>query len=202
LKFIWIFSGRNRLKINISHILNPNLTKSWNPAHQDLSNNTKGTFQFLRNFQLQWRNHSIFTNFFAPQVQVSWNQSPCTHPLIIESFPKTPRTQSEASWFSESHNYKTEQSKLPSFIDKCVMGQQGRSVVGKTISCWKCVNSCDNMCVWQLLIVQYGGCVQPCSSKLQQQLRWSTLKTKGQCFFFLWWILPFFRTWKLRFWCI
>jgi hypothetical protein len=25
--FIWIFSGRNHLKINISHILNPNLTK-------------------------------------------------------------------------------------------------------------------------------------------------------------------------------
>jgi hypothetical protein len=25
--FIWIFSGRNQLKINISHILNPNLTK-------------------------------------------------------------------------------------------------------------------------------------------------------------------------------
>jgi hypothetical protein len=28
-------------------------------------------------------------------------------PLLIESFQKTPRTQSEASWFSESHNYKT-----------------------------------------------------------------------------------------------
>jgi hypothetical protein len=27
LEFIWIFSGRNHLKINISHILNPNLTK-------------------------------------------------------------------------------------------------------------------------------------------------------------------------------
>jgi hypothetical protein len=41
-----IFSCRNHLKINISHILNPNLTKSisLNPTHQDLSNNTKGTF--------------------------------------------------------------------------------------------------------------------------------------------------------------
>jgi hypothetical protein len=41
-------------KINISHILNPNLNKEipLNRAHQDLSyNNTKGTFQFLRNFQ-------------------------------------------------------------------------------------------------------------------------------------------------------
>jgi hypothetical protein len=37
------------LKINISHILNPNLTNCipLNPAHQDLSNNTKAMFQFL-----------------------------------------------------------------------------------------------------------------------------------------------------------
>jgi hypothetical protein len=28
-------------------------------------------------------------------------------PLLIESFQKTPRTRSEASWFHESHNYKT-----------------------------------------------------------------------------------------------
>jgi hypothetical protein len=27
LEFIWIFSCRNHLKINISHILNPNLIK-------------------------------------------------------------------------------------------------------------------------------------------------------------------------------
>ncbi len=45
-------AGKNHLKINISHILNPNLTKwiPFNPAHQDLSNNMKGTFQFLWNF--------------------------------------------------------------------------------------------------------------------------------------------------------
>jgi hypothetical protein len=45
------FSHRNYLNINISHILNPNLTKQipLNPAHQDLSNSTKGTFQYLRN---------------------------------------------------------------------------------------------------------------------------------------------------------
>jgi hypothetical protein len=36
--------------------LNPNLTKSipLNPSHQDLSKNTKGTFQLLRNFQLSF----------------------------------------------------------------------------------------------------------------------------------------------------
>jgi hypothetical protein len=34
-------------------------------------------------------------------------------PLLVESFQNTPRTQSEASQFSVSGNYKT---KLPSFI--------------------------------------------------------------------------------------
>jgi hypothetical protein len=29
-------------------------TKPLNPAHQNLSNNTKDTFQFLQNFQLQF----------------------------------------------------------------------------------------------------------------------------------------------------
>jgi hypothetical protein len=27
LEFIWIFTGKNHFKINIPHILNPNLTK-------------------------------------------------------------------------------------------------------------------------------------------------------------------------------
>jgi len=40
-------------------------------------------------------------------------------PLLVESFPKSPRTRSEASQFSGSHNYKTKQNKLPSFIDRC-----------------------------------------------------------------------------------
>jgi len=64
-------------------------------AHQDLSNNTKGTFQFLRNFQL--RLNLIFSEeiiqysrTFALQVQMSWNQAHA--PLLVESFPKTPRT--------------------------------------------------------------------------------------------------------------
>jgi hypothetical protein len=33
-------------------------------------------------------------------------------PLLVKSFPKTPRTQSEASQFFESHNYKTKQTTL------------------------------------------------------------------------------------------
>jgi len=64
------------LKTNISHILNPNLTKKipLNPAHQDLSKNTEGIFQFLRNFQLQFNlifSEEIiqYSGTFAPQVQ-------------------------------------------------------------------------------------------------------------------------------------
>jgi hypothetical protein len=44
-----------------------------------------------------------------------WNQALAL--LIIESFPKTPRTRSEESWFGGSHIYKTKQNKtnyLPS----------------------------------------------------------------------------------------
>jgi hypothetical protein len=79
LGFILIFSWKNHLKINISHILNPNLSK-WIPlipAHQDLSNNTKGTFQFVWNFQ--WKNHSIFKNFDTASIKVM-EPSPCTSP--------------------------------------------------------------------------------------------------------------------------
>ncbi len=51
---------------------------------------------------------------FAPQVQMSWNQAHA--PLLLESFPKRPRMQSEASQFGGSHKYK--QNKLLSFIDR------------------------------------------------------------------------------------
>jgi len=81
--------------------------------HQDLSNNTKGTFQFLRNFQLQLNlifSEEIiqYSRTFAPQVQTSWKQAHA--PLVVESLPKTPRTQSEAYSFGGSHNYKTKQT--------------------------------------------------------------------------------------------
>jgi hypothetical protein len=46
------FQQQKSFKMNIPYILNPNLAKliPLNPAHQDLSNNTKGTFQLLCNF--------------------------------------------------------------------------------------------------------------------------------------------------------
>jgi hypothetical protein len=114
-EFIWIFSSRNHLKIHISHILNPNLSKETllNPAHQDLSNNIKGTIQFLQNFQLRFnlifsKEIIQYSRTFALQVQTPWNQAHA--PLLIESFPKTTITQSEASRFSGSHNYETKQT--------------------------------------------------------------------------------------------
>jgi len=86
---------------------------------QDLFNNTKGTFQFLQNFQLWFNlifNEKIiqYSRTFALQIQTSWNQAHA--PLLVENFPKTPRTWSEASWFDGSHNYKTKQKKLPFLI--------------------------------------------------------------------------------------
>jgi hypothetical protein len=83
------------------------------PRHQDLSKNTKGTFQFLRNFQLLFNlifSEEIiqYSRTFALQVQKSWNQAHA--PLLAESFPKTPRSRSEASQFGGSHKYKTKQT--------------------------------------------------------------------------------------------
>jgi hypothetical protein len=96
--------------------LNPNLTKSipLNPAHQDLSKNTKGTFQFLRNFQLSFNlifSEEIiqYSRTFALQVQTSWNEADA--PLPLKSYPKRPRTQYEASWFAGSHKHKTNKQK-------------------------------------------------------------------------------------------
>jgi hypothetical protein len=84
-----------------------------NPPHQDLSNDIKVTFQLLQNFQLRFnlvfsKEIIQYSRTFAPQVQTPWNQAHA--PLLVESLPKTTRTQSEASWFSGSHNYKTKQT--------------------------------------------------------------------------------------------
>jgi hypothetical protein len=51
----------------------------------------------------------------APQVQTPWNQQ-AHAPLLVESFPTTSQTQSEASWFGGSHNYKTKQTKQTNYL--------------------------------------------------------------------------------------
>ncbi len=108
---------KNHLKINISHILNPNLTKinSIKSCSSRSFPNTKGTFQFLWNFQLGFNlifSEEIiqYSRTFAPQVQTPQNQAHA--PLLLESFPKRPRrTRSETSPFNGSHRYKTKQTK-------------------------------------------------------------------------------------------
>ncbi len=98
---------------------------SLNPAHQDLSINTKGTFQFLWNVQLQFNiifSEKIiqYSKTFASPVQTPWNQA--NTPLLLKSFPKRPRTQSEASWFGGSRKYKQNKTnKLPSLIHRYVV---------------------------------------------------------------------------------
>jgi hypothetical protein len=51
-----------------------------------------------------------------------WNQAHAPLLLLLESFPKRPRTQSEAFQFGGSHKYKqnkpNKSNKLPSFIDR------------------------------------------------------------------------------------
>jgi len=54
-----------------------------------------------------------YSRTFAWQFLMSWNQAHA--PLLTETFPKTPRTQSEASRLSGSHNYETKQT---TFITK------------------------------------------------------------------------------------
>jgi hypothetical protein len=120
LKFIWIFR-RNHLKVNISHILNPNLTK-WiplNTAHQDLSNNTKDTFHFLQKFQL-WFNLIFSEKTFNIQELLHYkSKHPGTRPMHPSSSRAFQRHQEHyLKHPSLVDLISTNQNKLPSFIDK------------------------------------------------------------------------------------
>jgi hypothetical protein len=98
---------------------------SLNPPHQDLSNNTKGTFQFLWNFQL--RCNLIFSEKI---IQYSSRTFCSASPNIMEPSPGTPSSSWRAfqrhqehdlehpSMYYGSHNYKTKQTTcLHSYID-------------------------------------------------------------------------------------
>jgi hypothetical protein len=115
---IWIFNDKNHLKINISPILSPQLTKHIpsNLAPQDLSNNTKGTSQFLWNFQImiyfniQSKNHSIIQEPLHHKSK--HDETKLMHPSLSKIFPKIPIKWSETPpvwWISWLH-YKTEQT--------------------------------------------------------------------------------------------
>ncbi len=101
---------------------------SLNATHQDLSNNTDGTSQFLRNFEVGFNlifSEKIiqYSGTFAPQVQTSWNQAHA--PLLDESFPKTSRTRSEHP--SSVDLITTKQNRPPSFTDRCAGPHIGHS---------------------------------------------------------------------------
>jgi hypothetical protein len=75
--------------------------------------------QFLQNFQLQFNlNFSEeiiqYSRTFAREVQMPLNQAHA--PLLIKSFPKTPRMRSEACRFSGSRKYK--QNKQTTFLHR------------------------------------------------------------------------------------
>jgi hypothetical protein len=73
-----------------------------NSINQDLSNNTKGTFQFLQNSQLQF-------NFNIQELLYHKSKHHGTKPMHPSSSRAFQRHQEHvlASGFSRSHNYKT-----------------------------------------------------------------------------------------------
>ncbi len=121
-EFIWIFSSRNH-QLKIKYLPHSEIQILPNKFHEILllkifSRNTKGTFQFVqKNFDYDlFSFHFIFSEeiiqysrTFALPVQKSWNQAHA--PLLIESFPMTPRTRTWSipiRW--TPHNYKTKQT--------------------------------------------------------------------------------------------
>jgi len=91
---------------------------SINPAHRGPSKNTKGTFQFLQNFQLQFNlifSEEIiqYSKTSTPQVQTPWNQADA--PLLLKRDQECNLQQpSEATQFGGSHKYKQNKiNKLP-----------------------------------------------------------------------------------------
>jgi hypothetical protein len=85
------------------------------PTTPKAHSNSSEIFSQLRINLISSEDIIQYARTFAPQVQKLWNQA---HAFLVESFPKTPRTRPEASWLSGSHNYKTKQNKIPSFMDR------------------------------------------------------------------------------------
>jgi hypothetical protein len=128
-----------------------------NPAHQDLSNNNKGTFQLLRNFQL-W-----FNLIFSEEItQYSRTSPPQAHaPLLVESIPRRPRTRSEASRFGGSHKL---QKKLPPFKNRfamvvigCLLSHSFRTVILAWISIFVIFAVCSQQ-PWTSHVCHFDSC--------------------------------------------
>jgi len=86
----------------------------WNQGHNDTRKVVKFEIHILKKIKLtsNYRRPQVvniqYSRTFATQVQMPWNQAHA--PLLLESFPKRPRTRSEASWFPGCHQYKTKQT--------------------------------------------------------------------------------------------
>jgi hypothetical protein len=139
------------LKISVAEIIFKSISHTFwiqilpnkfhkNPAHQDLSINTKrqvpilSKFSATISFNFQWKYHSIFKNFFTGS------------PNAIK--PKPMHPSSRAFKRHQEHNMKhlslmdlitTMQNKLPSFIDRFLTLQW-------KIGCWKI--KVDFMFMW------------------------------------------------------
>jgi hypothetical protein len=57
-------------------------------------------FPAMIEFNFQWRNHSIFKNFYTTSANAI---KPSHAPFLLKSFPKRRRMPSEASRFGGSH---------------------------------------------------------------------------------------------------
>jgi hypothetical protein len=116
-------ASRNHVKIIISHILNPNLTKQipLSPAHQDLSNNTKVRFQFLQNFQLRFDLISVKKSFNIQELLHSKSKRHRTkpmHPSLSRAYQEHDLKHPSSVDLITTKQNKTKQIKLPSFIER------------------------------------------------------------------------------------
>ncbi len=66
-------------------------------------------------FNFEWRKHSIFKNFCTASPNIMYQEAHA--PLLVKSFPKTPRTRSKHPGLVDLIT--TKQNKLPSFVDRC-----------------------------------------------------------------------------------
>ncbi len=101
----WIFSSRNHLKNqhlphSESKSYQINSIKSCSSRKIFLTTPTKAHFNSSKTFSEEIIQYSRTS---TPQVQMPWNQA--NAPLLLESFPKRPRSWSEASQFGGSHPY-------------------------------------------------------------------------------------------------
>ncbi len=104
--------------------LNPDLTKQipLNPAHQDLSNSTKGTLQLLHNFQLQF--NLIFSEEIIQYIQELLHGGKSkrhgTNPMHSSLTAFQRDQEHDLKHPSSMDLITTKQNKLPSFIDRLV----------------------------------------------------------------------------------